>query len=69
MKSNKSYTYFEYLAAKLFFDDAKLHAELDNFHKNLNFHQLWEELSEKEKKFYRSLAYKYFYSSFETLER
>ena len=75
----RQYTYFEYIAAKLYYDDVKLHHYLDLVTENpykeidwnvkLNFHDLWHKLPLNKKESYLSLAKQDFYEQKETRQR
>lgn len=54
----RSYPYFEYIAAKFYFEDVKLNQLLEygTLSGNLNFHELWDSLPLSRKNFYLKLA-------------
>lgn len=65
----RTYVFFEYLAAKLYFEDVKLNNLIaDDSAENLNFHILWDNLPIERKEFYRRLAKVSIYSDSELAE-
>lgn len=68
MPDHKIYYYYEYLAAKQYYTDIQLNVLCDQADNNvfikmhewndLNFHQLWNDLSESNKNYYREMAKK-----------